>query len=309
MTASSEVRVYGPATVSNVGPGFDLLGFAIEMPGDELIVRRNDLGIIRLINETDCALPTDPAKNVAAVAANSLLKELDCKDGFDLVFTRKINPGSGVGSSAASCVTAVVGINELLGTPFPKEALIPYAMDGEKIASGSTHADNVAPALLGGITLIRGYEPLDIKHIPYPDDLWCAVVHPHIEIKTLESRQLIPDTVPLSTALKQCGNLAGLVSGLATSDYSLISRSVTDLFAEPYRIKQIPDFAELKEATLENGSIGAGLSGSGPSVFALCRGEEAALQLGQIMKKHFTVRGIDSMIYASSINNTGCKVL
>ncbi len=150
-------------------------------------------------------------------------------EGFDLVFTRKINPGSGVGSSAASCVAAVVGVNHLLGTPFETAALIPYAMEGEKIASGAIHADNIAPALLGGFTLIRGYDPLDIKHIPYPSDLWCAVVHPQLEIKTMESRKLIPSEVSMETALQQCGNLAGLVAGLATGDYGLISRSVTDV--------------------------------------------------------------------------------
>ncbi|MCK4881327.1 MAG: homoserine kinase, partial [Bacteroidales bacterium] len=202
---SDEIKVFGPATVSNVGPGFDLLGFALESPGDEMIIRKNSTGKLTLINETECNLPTDPEKNVAAVAASSLLRELGHPEGFDLVFTQKIHPGSGVGSSAASCVAAVVGINELLGSPFETAALIPYAMEGEKVASGSIHADNIAPALLGGVTLIRSYDPLDIKHIPYPDDLWCAVIHPQLEIKTAESRKLIPQTVPLETALKQCG--------------------------------------------------------------------------------------------------------
>ncbi len=164
--------------MSNVGPGFDLMGFALEAPGDEMIIRRNGTGTLVLVDESGCNLPLDPEKNVASVAARALLEDLDSKEGFDLVFTRKINPGSGVGSSAASCVAAVVGVNEILGCPFHTEALIPYAMEGEKLASGAIHADNIAPALLGGFTLIRGYDPLDIKHIPYPSDLWCAVVHP-----------------------------------------------------------------------------------------------------------------------------------
>ncbi len=189
---NDEVKVYGPATVSNVGPGFDLMGFALEAPGDEMIIRRNTSGKLVLVDESGCKLPMDPEKNVAAVAARALLTELGSSDGFDLVFTKKINPGSGVGSSAASCVAAVVGINHLLGSPFETAALIPYAMEGEKIASGAVHADNIAPALLGGFILIRGYDPLDIKHIPYPGDLWCAVVHPQLEIKTMESRKLIP---------------------------------------------------------------------------------------------------------------------
>jgi homoserine kinase len=307
--ARDEIKVFGPATVSNVGPGFDLLGFALEAPGDEMIIRKNGTDKLELYDQSGCKLPTDPELNVAAVAAASLLRELHSYEGFDLVFTKKIHPGSGVGSSAASCVAAVFGINELLGSPFDTAALVPYAMEGEKVASGATHADNIAPALLGGITLIRGYDPLDIKHIPYPDDLWCTVIHPYLEIKTAESRKLIPQTVPLETALKQCGNLAGLVAGLITGDYPLIGRSVSDLFAEPYRTHLLPDFAALKESALDAGSMGTGLSGSGPSVFSLCRGEEMASGVGEVMKAHFTDRSIESRIYTSRISQAGCKII
>ncbi len=304
-----EIKVFGPATVSNVGPGFDLLGFALEAPGDEMIIRRNGTDKLVLYNQSGCQLPTDPELNVAAVATASLLRELHSYEGFDLIFTKKIHPGSGVGSSAASCAAAVVGVNELLGSPFETAALIPFAMEGEKVASGSTHADNIAPALLGGVCLIRGYDPLDIKNIPYPGDLWCAVVHPHLEIKTAESRKLIPQTVPLETALKQCGNLAGLVAGLSSGDYPLIGRSVTDLFAEPYRTLELPDFSVLKASALEAGSVGTGLSGSGPSVFSLCRGEEMATSVGEVMKAHFSTRDIKSRIYISRISQAGCKII
>jgi len=304
-----EVKIFGPATVSNVGPGFDLMGFALESPGDEMIIRTNESGKLNLINESGCHLPMDPKKNVAAVAAFSLLDELGSQEGFDLVFMQKINPGSGVGSSAASCVAAVVGINELLGNPYDTEALIPYAMEGEKVASGSTHADNIAPALLGGITLIRGYDPLDIKHIPYPSDLWCAVVHPELEIKTFESRKLIPEQIPLKVALQQCGNLAGLVAGLTTSDYPLISRSVRDVFAEPYRTQQLPEYEIMKNNALSAGSMGTGLSGSGPSVFSLCRGEEMARSVGEVMKQHFTSKNINAETYVSRISEVGCKII
>jgi homoserine kinase len=304
-----EVKVYGPATVSNVGPGFDLMGFALEAPGDELIISRNGTGKLVLHDDSGCGLPLDPEQNVAAVAARALLRELGTGEGFDLRFTRKIPPGSGVGSSAASCVAAVVGINELLGNPFETAALIPYALEGEQVASGAIHADNIAPALLGGITLIRGYDPLDIKHIPYPDDLWCAVVHPGLEIKTLESRKLLPGEVSLETALRQCGNLAGLVAGLATGDYPLISRSVSDAFAEPFRTDQIPGFEALRSTALEAGSVGTGLSGSGPSVFSLCRGGEMAASIGKAMKKHFTGYGIEAVLYISKISEAGCRVL
>jgi homoserine kinase len=307
--AREEIKVFSPATVSNVGPGFDLLGFALEAPGDELIVRRNGTAKLVLFDQSGSNLPTDPEQNVAAVAAASLLRELHSNEGFDLVFTRKIHPGSGVGSSAASCVAAVVGINELLGSPYETDELLHFALEGEQLASGSLHADNIAPALLGGITLIRGYDPPDIKHIPYPDDLWCAVVHPYLEIMTAESRKLIPPTLPLETALKQCGNLAGLVAGLASGDYPLISRSVNDLIAEPYRTHQLPGYAELKESALDAGSVGTGLSGSGPSVFSLCRGGEMAATLGRVMQKHFADRGIESRIYVSRVSPDGCKLI
>ena len=307
--AREEIKIFGPATVSNVGPGFDLLGFALEAPGDEMIIRRNGTDKLVLINKTESKLPLDPEKNVAAVAATSMLHKLGSCEGFDLIFISKIPPGSGVGSSAASCAVAVMGINELMGAPFDIADLVPFAMEGEKVASGSTHADNIAPALLGGITLIRSYDPLDIKHIPYPDDLWCTVVHPRLEILTGESRKLIPQMIPLQTALKQCGNLAGLVAGLTTGDYPLISRSVNDVFAEPYRTTQLPDYEQLKESALEAGSMGTGLSGSGPSVFSLCRGEEMAASVGQVKKEHFSSRGIESWVYVSRISEAGCKII
>jgi homoserine kinase len=303
------VSVFGPATVSNVGPGFDLLGFALEQPGDELIISRNSSGNLVLKDESGCGLPLDPKRNVAAVAAFSLLDRLGVKEGFDIVFRKKIKPGSGIGSSAASCVAAVVGINELLGSPIRIEELIPYAMEGELLASGSWHADNIAPALLGGFTLIRGYDPMDIKHIPYPDDLWCAIAHPTIEIKTLESRKLIPKEVKLKTALAQCGNLAGLVAGLTTSDYGLISRSIKDHFAEPFRTSQLPDFETLRKKVMDSGSLGTGLSGSGPSVFSLCRGDEIANHSGSVMVNHFREHHIPCNLYISRVSEAGCRVL
>ena len=303
------VKIFGPATVSNVGPGFDLLGFALEEPGDEMIIQRNTLGRMVLKDESGYKLPLDPASNIAALAARSLLKEAEASESFDIIFSRKIKPGSGIGSSAASCVAAVVGINELLGNPFSIEALIPFAMEGEVAASGSWHADNIAPALLGGFVLIRGYDPMDIKHIPYPNDLWCALVHPALEIKTMESRKLIPEQVSLKTALNQAGNLAGLIAGLATSDYALISRSVQDHFAEPFRTSTLPDFGHLREKALDAGSIGTGLSGSGPSVFSLCRGKEVAQEVGNAKLAHFRDRGIDCNLYISSVSEAGCRII
>ncbi|MBN1131723.1 MAG: homoserine kinase [Bacteroidales bacterium] len=303
------IKIFGPATVSNVGPGFDLLGFALEKPGDELVIRRNNGRGLTLINESGFELPLQPDRNTAAVAVRSLLNHLKASDDYDIIFTGKIKPGSGIGSSAASCAAAVVGINELLGSPLDIRSLIPFAMEGELVSSGTIHADNIAPALLGGFVLIRGYDPLDIKHIPYPDDLWCALVHPEIEIKTLESRKLIPEQVRLKTALEQCGNLAGLIAGLATSDYALISRSVRDLFAEPFRTSRIPGFESLREKALEAGSIGTGLSGSGPSVFSLCRGAELAESVGRTKLDHFRRHQIPCNLYLSRVSEAGCRIV
>ncbi len=236
------------------------------------------------------------------------MEETGNEAGFDIIFTKKIKPGSGIGSSAASCVAAVVGVNELLDTPLATAELIPYAMEGEEFASGSYHADNIAPALLGGFTLIRGYDPLDIKHIPYPDDLWCAVIHPDLEFKTSEGRKLIPTEVSLKTALAQAGNLAGLIAGLTTSDHGLISRSITDYIAEPVRTGKLPEFAKLKKATIEAGALGTGLSGSGPSVFSICRGKDIATAVAETLKNHFSSHGIESRIYVSRVSEAGCRI-
>jgi len=301
------VTVFAPATVSNVGPGFDLLGFALEAPGDVLEIRRNQSGKLTLINESGCSLPLDPGSNVSAVAVKALLSETGEKEGYDIIFREKIHPGSGIGSSAAGCVSAVYAINILLGSPFRTEELLPFALEGEASSSGSRHADNVAPVLLGGFTLIKGYDPLDINHIPYPDDLCCAVAHPSLEIRTAESRKLIPAEVPMSTALAQAGNLAGLIAGLATSDYGLIGRSVCDHFAEPYRTGQIPGFDELKEAVLKSGATAFGLSGSGPSVFALTKGQEAAAEACRVMKVHFEAKGLSCKVYNSKISREGVR--
>ncbi|MDF1571790.1 MAG: homoserine kinase [Bacteroidales bacterium] len=304
----NEVTIFCPATVSNVGPGFDLLGFALETPGDELVVKRNDLGKLQLIDQSGTGLPLDPHTNVAAIAASALLDELKIADGFDLIFTKKINPGSGLGSSAASCVAAVMGINELLGAPLSAPELLPYAMEGEQAASGSYHADNIAPALLGGFTLIRGYDPLDIKHIPYPDDLHCAVVHPDLQFKTSEGRKVIPKTFPIATAIAQAGNLAGLIAGLTTSDHGLIGRSIVDHFAEPYRTGKLPEFEALRKKTTDAGALGSGLSGSGPSIFALCRSREIAESVAAVMQAHFSEHDITSNTYVSKVSEAGCRI-
>lgn len=305
----SSVKIFAPATISNVGPGFDLMGFALEQPGDIMIVKLNDTGQIKIINHSNSELPLDITKNVASVAVSALLDALNCKTGFDLIFESKINPGSGIGSSAASCTAAVVGVNELLDRPFAQKELLPFAMKGEFVASGSTHADNIAPALLGGFILIRNYDPLDLICIPAPKDLICTVVHPEIEIKTSESRKLIPKDLAVKKVLEQCGNIAGLVAGLTTSDYSLIGRSLHDVIAEPVRASLIPGYSEIKARLHETGALGGNISGSGPSVFALSDKLENAKKAGELMHEVFNKSGLQNKVYISKISHMGTRVM
>lgn len=304
-----EIRVFAPATVSNVGPGFDLMGFAIEEPGDILRIRKNDRGSLRIINESGISLPDDPEKNVSAVAVKSLLEKLQEKSGIDIIFEQKINPGSGIGSSAASCTAAVVGVNELLGAGLSRKELILHALDGEFIASGSLHADNVAPAMLGGIVLIRSYIPLDLVKIDPPADLWCTIVHPEIEIKTSESRMLIPQEIKLVDAISQAGNLASLVAGLTTSDYDLIGRSLDDRIAEPVRRDKIPGYNNLKERLSGEGIMGMNISGSGPSLFALSSSRSSAENAKNTMLEEYAYLDIGCNSYISLISRKGTRVI
>lgn len=305
----SSVKIFSPATISNVGPGFDLMGFALEQPGDIMTVKPNDIGIIRIINNSGADIPDDPAKNVAGVAATALMEELGCKTGFDLIFETKINPGSGIGSSAASCAAAVVGVNELLSRPFNQKELLPFAMKGEFLASGSIHADNIAPALMGGFILIRNYDPIDLIRIDAPQELICTVAHPDIQIKTSESRKLIPGDVPIKKVLEQCGNIAGLIAGLTTSDYSLIGRSLHDVIAEPVRASLIPGYNEIKARFHESGALGGNISGSGPSVFALSENQEKAKRVAAMMTDVFLKSGLKSTVYISKISRQGTRLI
>ncbi len=305
----NSVKIFAPATVSNVGPGFDLMGFAMENPGDILTIRRNKIKEFQIINNTEFDIPLDLQKNVSAVAGRALLEELNINEGFDIIFHQKIRPGSGIGSSAASCTAAVYGINALLGSPLTPRELIPSAMKGEFLASGSIHADNIAPAMLGGFVLIRDYSLLDIIRLAVPPALICVVVHPEIEIKTSESRKHIPVELPTSTALKQCGNIAGLVTGINTSDYGLIGRSLHDFIAEPVRAPFIEGYEKLKEDVVKAGAIGANISGSGPSVFAFCTDEKTAERISSIMADSFDKIQIPNKVYVSKICGLGTRIL
>lgn len=304
-----EIKVFAPATVANLSCGFDVLGCCLDNVGDKMLIRKNDLHEVRITKITGQDLPLETDKNVAGVAVKSLLIKLDSDQGFDIEINKKILPGSGIGSSAASSAGAVYAVNKLLDEPFSLKELIPFAMAGEFLASGNAHADNVAPALLGGFSLIRSYEPLEVLSLPVPCELKMVILHPLLEIKTKDSRSIIKQHVSLQNAISQWGNLAALVSALYTSDYELLGRSLKDEIVEPVRSILIPYFPELKNLSLENGALGFGISGSGPSVFALCRGEGVAGKVKEAIQHFYSKKGIEFELHLSGISQEGVKIL
>lgn len=303
-----EIRVLSPATVANVVCGFDCLGFALENPFDEMTVRRMGEKSIRIINRDDLGLPTDPAKNVAGVALMAMLAEAKVDFGIEVEITKHIKPGSGIGSSAASSCGAVVAANRLMDDRFAKLELAKFAMEGEKLASGTRHADNVAPCIFGGITMVRSIDPLDIVPLNFPT-LFATVIHPQIEIKTVDARAILPIDVPLKTAIRQWGNLGSLVAGLAQNDYGLISRSMEDFIVEPVRKSLIPKFDEVKAASIAAGALGGGISGSGPSMFMLSNTREIADAVEVAMGYVYSETDIAFNTYTSQLNVSGVRFL
>ncbi|NOT46774.1 MAG: homoserine kinase [Acidobacteria bacterium] len=303
-----EVRVITPATVANVVCGFDCLGFALTEPFDEMTLRRTDDPGIRIINRDEFGLPTKPEENVTGVVAAAALKRAGTDFGLEIEITKHIMPGSGIGSSSASAAGAAVAVNRLLGDKFSKLELVDLAMEGEKLASGSRHADNVAPCIFGGFTLVRSTEPLDVVTLEFPP-LWATIIHPQIEIKTAEARAILPKDVPLNTAVKQWGNVGSLVAGLAKGDYGLIARSLEDLIVEPVRKSLIPKFDEVKEASLSAGALGGGISGSGPSIFMLSEGAATAEKVKIEMRSVYSRTDIEFNMYVSELASSGARSL
>ncbi|MFT6964555.1 MAG: homoserine kinase [Flammeovirgaceae bacterium] len=305
------IKVFAPATVANVSCGFDVLGFAVEQPGDELVLRKSNSNRIEIVEITgdNGKLPRNPTENTATVAIQKFLEKLEISQGLEVSLYKKMPLGSGMGSSAASAVAGVFAVNKLLGEPLSVAELLPFAMEGERIACGAAHADNVAPSLYGGLVLIRSYEPLDVVRVPMPKDLFCVLMHPHIHIRTEDARAILKRQVPMQKAIQQSGNLAGLILGFTQSDYGLISRSMQDVIVEPVRSILIPGFHAIKKAALENGALGFSISGSGPSMFALCKGKEIADRVGEVMKSSLESLEIDSEIFISEVNLDGPKVI
>jgi homoserine kinase len=306
-----KIRVFAPASVANVSCGFDILGFALYNPGDEIILKKNNTGKIRIreITGDEGKLPIETEKNSASAVVQRFLKEQGYDTGVDIFLHKKMPLGSGLGSSAASSVAAAFAINALMDSPLDKMDLLRYAMHGEKVACGTEHADNVAPGLFGGFVLIRSYDPLDVIKIPTPKKLYATVIHPQIEIKTKDAREILKKEIQLKNAIKQWGNVGGLISGLYDSDYELIGRSMEDHIIEPIRSILIPGYQEVKSAGINSGVLGCGISGSGPSVFALSKGKRIAEIAGEKMSEEFKTIGIETDIYVSKINSQGPIIL
>lgn len=303
------IRIFAPATIANVSCGFDVLGLALDTVGDEMVIRKTTQKGIKITKIIGQDLPLETHKNVAGVAGLAFLSALESDNGFEIEIYKNIKPGSGIGSSAASSAGAVWAMNELLGKPFNTTQLVKFAMEGERLASGVAHADNVAPALFGGFTLVRSTNPLEVIKINTPDQLYATVIHPQIEVKTSDAREILKSNVTLKDAITQWANVGGLISGLYTEDYGLIGRSLHDTIVEPIRSILIPAFDAVKSNSLKAGALGCGISGSGPSIFALSKGLETAEKVAASMKSVYENVGIDFDIHVSKINQQGIKIL
>lgn len=308
MPEKTTVTVASPASVANLVCGFDVLGLSLNHPNDIMQVSVANQPGIRIKHIDQYQLSCDPDQNVAGVALQAMMQELSGASGFDVVIDKQIKPGSGLGSSAASAAGIVAAANELLDIKFSKEDLVRFAMAGEKLASGVKHADNIAPCIYGGVTLIRSIFPLDIVSIASPK-IFVTAVHPQIEVKTSDARQILRKEVLLKDAIRQWGNIAGLVAGFMKNDFGLIGRSLEDVIIEPVRSILIPGFNEVKNRSIAAGALGGGISGSGPSIFMLSENEEIASLVEEVMKGVFETIGIDYYTYVTTINEVGIKFL
>ena len=306
------IRVFAPATVANVVCGFDVLGFAVNEPGDEVEMRLTETPgvVIKSISGDDGRLPLDAAKNTVSASVQHYLQHINRLDvGVEIKLHKKMPIGSGLGSSSASTVAGLFAINKLMGDLLSPKELVPFAMKGEELACGYGHADNVAPAILGGFVLVRSYDPLDVISLPTPAGMYAAIVYPEVDVPTKDARQMIRSKVLLKDAVTQWGNVAGLVSGLFMNDLDLIGRSMKDVLVEPTRSILIPGFEEMRAIAMENGAIGFGISGSGPSVFALAKDEETARKITKAQQQHLHKININSKAYVSSVNAQGPIVI
>jgi homoserine kinase len=304
------IKAFAPATVANVCCGFDVLGFALENIGDDVTIQALGSDNVIISEITGSAqLSKNADENVVGLIAKLMLKKANNKNGLDIKLNKGLGIGSGLGSSAASSVAITYAVNELLGRPFSTNELIQFAMEGEKFASGTAHADNVAPALIGGFTLVKSYEPLDVISVPLKAKLYCTIVHPQVELRTSLSRNILKQEISLKAAVKQSGNIAGLILGLMQGDYDLIARSLNDDIIEPQRGSLIPLFYKAKQAAIAAGALGSGISGSGPSLFALSKSLEDAEKVKLAFEAVYQGTGINVHAFTSKVATQGAHTL
>ena len=304
-------KVFAPASVANVACGYDILGLALDKPGDEVIARFSDSSGLKIVNITGAKgkIPYEIEKNTAGFAAKKMLEHLSETRGIELEIHKKMPFGSGLGSSAASAVGGVMAVNELLGRPLTKREMLPFAVLGEQIADGAYHADNVGPSLLGGLTFIRDNATLDIHKVYVPRGLMVVVLYPHVKILTKDARDILSDTVTLKQTITQTGNIGGLLLGMINSDLDLIKRSLDDVIVEPQRAQLIPHFYQVKEAAMEAEALGCSISGAGPSIFAICANTFIAENVGKAMQNIFNQNKIQNDLFISPINQEGARLL
>ena len=305
----NQIKIFSPATVANVSCGYDAMGFALESLGDEMVFTQTEAKGVKISKIEGANLPFDVDKNVVGVVAKKMLEDSNANFGLDIQIFKNFKPGSGLGSSAASASGTAFAVNTLLDNKYNKLELTQFAMQGEVTACGSAIADNVAACLYGGFILVRSYNPLDIISIPTPGELIATVIHPQIEIKTADARKVVPEAISVKTAVAQWANVGGLISGLHTNDFDLIGRSLVDYVAEPKRKELIPHFDKVKQSALSSGALGVGISGSGPTIFALSKGENVAQKVASAMDEIYKNSGIAYNIYVSRISNQGVHLV
>jgi len=303
------LKIFAPATVANVSCGFDSLGFAVDTIGDEMTFTKTSEKGVKITNITGADLPYDVDKNAASAVIKKILLDAKADFGIALTIHKGFSPGSGLGSSAASAAGAAFGVNQFLVDKYSNLELTKFAMFGEEVACGSAIADNVAAAIYGGFVLVRSYEPLEIIKLPVPEALRVVAIHPQIAIKTKDAREVLPKEIALKNAVTQWANVGGLVSGLFTNNYELISNSLVDVIVEPFRKGLIPFFDEVKTNALNAGALGAGISGSGPTIFALCKGEKSAKDVYKAIESTYKETGIGFEMFISKINPQGMKII
>ena len=303
------LKIFAPATVANVSCGFDSLGFAVDAIGDEMTFTRTTKKGVKISNITGADLTYNVDENAASAVVKKVLNEANADFGIELTIHKGFSPGSGLGSSAASAAGAAFGANQLLGNIYSDLELTKFAMFGEEVACGSPIADNVSAAIYGGFVLVRSYNPLEIIKLPVPSELRVVAIHPQIEVKTKDARDVLPKEIALKDAVTQWANVGGLISGLYTDNYNLISNSLVDIIVEPARKGLIPFFDDVKNSAIKSGALGAGISGSGPTIFALCKGDEVADNVYKSIEESYKNTGIDFEMFISKVNHKGIKIL